>query len=241
MFKYNIIKINDVDSTNNHALALKASDVFNEGLVVVSDFQTKGKGQRGESWFSERGRNLLASVVVEPNILIGKQFDISKIASLAIIDCLLLLGLKSKIKWPNDILVRRKKVAGILIQNVISKGVITHSVIGVGLNINQSSFDDYEPRATSLKLELGNDYAIEEIQEMLLISIQNRIKTYRSGLDMEAEFNTVLFQKDKISSFEDAQHKFNGIIRGVNNRGLLVVEAEGKIREFDIKEVKMLF
>ena len=106
---------------------------------------------------------------------------------------------------------------------------------------SKSSFDDYEPKATSLKLELGNDCDTEEIQEMLLSSIQNRIKTYRSGLDMEAEFNTVLFQKDKISSFEDTQRKFNGIIRGVNNRGLLLVEAESEIRDFDIKEVKMLF
>ncbi len=241
MDKYNIIKFSDLDSTNSYAFSLSSDKIFKEGLVIVSSYQRKGKGQRENIWESEKGKNLLVSVVIEPNISIRKQFDISKIASFSIMDCLLFLGVKSKIKWPNDILVGRKKIAGILIQNMISKDIISHSVIGIGLNINQLLFDDYDPQATSLKLELEKDFAVEEIQEILLNNIQNRIKAYRSGLAMEAEFNKALFQKDKISFFEDNQHKFNGIIRGVNNKGLLIVETERKIREFDTKEVKMLF
>ena len=241
MDKYNIIKLSDVDSTNSYALSFRSDKVFKEGLVIVSSYQRKGQGQRGNIWESEKGKNLLLSVVIEPNISIEKQFDISKIASFSIVDCLLFLGVKSKIKWPNDILIGRKKIAGTLIHNVISKDVITHSVIGIGLNINQLLFDDYEPKATSLRLELERDSSIEEIQEILLNSIQNRIKTSCSSLAMESDFNKALFQKDKISLFEDSEHKFNGIIRGVNKKGLLIVETESGAREFDIKEVKMLF
>ena len=241
MDKHNIIKLSDVDSTNNYALSLKESKVFKEGLVIISDFQTKGRGQRGNNWESEKGKNLIISVVIELNISIEKQFDISKIASFSVMDCLLSLGIESKIKWPNDIFIDKHKIAGILIQNVISSNIITHSVIGIGLNVNQLIFDDYTPKATSLKLELSQNFVLEEIQSKLLNSMQNRIKDYRSGADTEVEYLNALFQKDKVSVFAKKSQKFNGIIRGVTDRGLLIIEAENSIKNFDLKEIKMLF
>ena len=88
MYTQNIINISDVDSTNNYALSLKHQKVFREGLVIVTDYQTKGQGQRGDNWESEKGKNLIISFVVELNIPIEKQFDISRIASLSVIDFL---------------------------------------------------------------------------------------------------------------------------------------------------------
>ena len=241
MDSHNIIKLTDVDSTNNYALSLKGSKVFKQGLVIVSDFQTKGQGQRGNSWESEKGKNLIISLVIEPNISVKKQFDVSKIATISVMDFLNSLGVPSKIKWPNDILVGNKKIAGILIHNVIFRDTISHSVIGIGLNVNQLIFDAYDPKATSLKLEMKKKFNLEEIQKELISSIQNRIRAYRLGKDIEAEYLIGLFQKDKVAVFKSKSQKFNGIIRGVTASGLLMVETEKSIREFDLKEIKMVF
>ena len=237
----NIIKIHNCDSTNNYALSCRYTKLFSEGLVIVSDYQTSGKGQRGSSWISERGKNLLVTIVIEPNLSIDKQFELSKITSLSILDCLESFGLNSKIKWPNDILVDIKKISGILIQNLISKNIISHSVIGIGLNINQIKFENYELAPTSLSLELGNEYDIDEVQNRLLYCFQKRVSSYRNGVCINSDFNKGLFKKDKVSSFQSSMNKFDGIIRGVNDRGLLIVETKNKIQEFDIKEIKMLF
>ena len=144
-------------------------------------------------------------------------------------------------KWPNDILVGKQKIAGILIQNLISDNIITHSVIGIGLNINQIVFDDFNPKATSLQLEINKHFVLEKIQNKLLNSIKNRVVAYRSGVALEADYLKALFQKDKVAVFESQSHKFNGIIRGVSDRGLLIIEVDNMVKEFGLKEVKMLF
>ncbi|MEC9209657.1 MAG: biotin--[acetyl-CoA-carboxylase] ligase [Bacteroidota bacterium] len=241
MDKLNIVKLSDVDSTNNYALSLRESTAFKEGLIIVSDYQKKGKGQRENYWESEKGTNLLISVVIEPCISIEKQFDLSKIAAFSVMDFLYVLGIESKIKWPNDILVGNKKIAGILIQNVLCKNIITHSVIGIGLNVNQFVFEVYMPKATSLKLEMKKNFVLEEIQNELLSSMQNRIQAYRSGKESEMEYLNALFQKDKVAVFESKSQKFNGIIRGITDRGLIIIETENSIKKFDLKEIKMLF
>ena len=148
MFTDNNIILKQAGSTNSYALELKNTAVFREGLVVTADFQTGGKGQRGKEWESNRNENLLLSVVVEPNISAENQFDINFLSSLAVMDCLNDFHIDSHIKWPNDILVNKFKIAGILIQNLISKNIITHTVIGIGLNINQVKFSNFFPKAT---------------------------------------------------------------------------------------------
>jgi BirA family biotin operon repressor/biotin-[acetyl-CoA-carboxylase] ligase len=240
--KYNIIKLCSVDSTNNYVLSFRKSNEFKEGLVVFSEFQKKGRGQIGNIWESEKGKNLLVSILVEPDILLEKQFDISKIASSAVIDCLLSYGIKPKIKWPNDILVGNKKIAGILIQNIISlNGKITHSVVGIGLNVNQLIFDDYVPKATSLHLELKKNIILEEIEYKLLNTFRNAIKVYRSDQYSSTQYLNALFQKDKVVVFESKSQRFNGVIRGVDDSGMLLVETENLIKRFTMKEIKMLF
>lgn len=241
MDKQNILRISNLDSTNNYVLSLKGKKAFKEGLVIVSDYQTNGRGQRGNYWESEKGKNLIFSILIEPNFSIEKQFDINKIVSSSLVDVLSKLGLKSKIKWPNDILIGRKKIAGILIQNVICKNIITHSVIGIGLNVNQLSFNNYIPKATSLRLETDKNFNLEEIQNEVLGSMQNRVQDYRSGKDLNDKYLHSLFQKDKVAVFESKYQKFNGIIKGVTARGLLVLDSENIVKEFNSEEIKMLF
>ena len=238
---YNVIKITDLDSTNNYILSLQESELFKEGLVVVSDFQQKGRGQRGNFWISQKCKNITLSVLIEPNILIERQFDLIKITSLSIKDFLLSLGIKSHIKWPNDILVDKQKISGILTDNIISRNMITYSIIGIGLNVNQIVFEDYIPKATSLSLQLNRNFILEEIQENLLNSIKNRLNAYRTGLDMKEEYLNSLFQKDKITVFETKLQRFNGIIRGVTERGELIIETESSFKRFSLKDIKMLF
>ena len=129
---------------------MKETLPFKEGLVVTANFQTSGNGQRGKSWESSIGDNLLISIVIEPNILTKNQFLLSKCVALALYDLLTLYTDDVSIKWPNDILINDKKIAGILIQNKVKSDKISHSVIGIGLNINQMVFKDYLPKATSI-------------------------------------------------------------------------------------------
>ncbi len=241
MDKFNVIKISSVDSTNQHVLSLRSDRVFKEGLAFIAKYQHKGRGQRGNLWESERGKNLLVSLLIEPNVLLSDQFIISKIACLSVIDCLLSLGVEAKIKWPNDILIQKKKIAGILVDNVVSKGMITHSVIGIGINVNQFFFDDYSPNATSLKLELDKFFDLEEIQNLLLQSIQRRVISFRLGEDLDVDYLDLLYQKDKVALFQAKSERFYGIIRGVNERGGVMIEIEDNIRNFDLKEIRMLF
>jgi len=239
--KYNIININDVVSTNTYALSLKGKDVFKEGLVILAKHQKQGKGQRGNIWESEKGKNIIISIVIEPHIAIDRQFEINKIITVAILDLLSELKIDGKIKWPNDILIGNSKVAGVLIENVISKKIVTHSVIGIGLNVNQVQFNNYSPKATSLKIERSKEFLLNILIDKLLINIQKRVINYRLGLDINIEYLNSIFKKDIVSVFEIDSQMFNGIIRGVTDRGLIIIETESKLKKFDVKEIKMIF
>ena len=238
---FNIIKITDVDSTNNYALSMQKEKFFKEGLVVVSDFQKKGRGQRGNNWYSQKGKNITLSLVVESQIIIKRQYDLVMIVSLSIKDLLLSLGIKSYIKWPNDILVNKKKISGILIDNIVSKDIIAYSIVGIGLNVNQIVFEEYTPQATSLSLQLNRSLILQEIRDKLLICIKNRLNTYRKGIDMKEEYLNSVFQKDRVTVFESKFKRFNGIIRDVTEEGLLIIETENSMKRFNMKEIKMLF
>ena len=178
MFNQNIIKLSEVDSTNNYALSLKENPLFKGGLVITTEYQTSGMGQRGSNWESENGKNLLLSVVIEPNIELENRFDISKIVAISICDYLNSIGLNPKIKWPNDILVGKEKIAGVLIQNMISENEITHSVVGIGLNVNQIIFTGYSPKATSIKNKLGVELNLEKVRVELLNCLENNLSMF---------------------------------------------------------------
>ena len=241
MFTDNNIILKQGGSTNSYALELKSTAVFKEGLVVTADFQTGGKGQRGKEWESSRGENLLLSAVIESNISIDNQFDLNILSSLAVMDSLKSYDIDSQIKWPNDILVNKCKIAGILIQNLISRNRITHTVIGIGLNINQIEFTKFYPSATSIQKELGAVINIADVKDSLLNALQLRLENYRLNSDLKEEYLSNLFQKDKVATFESNNQKFMGVIRGVTKSGLLQIETENSLKEFNLQEVKMLF
>ena len=242
MFTINHIKLETINSTNDYTLSLKDSLVFKEGLVVTANFQSGGNGQRRKAWESNANENLLFSVVIQPNICIDKQSELSKIVALAICDLLVDLGMKPKIKWPNDILVSKQKIAGILMQNKLKEDLIAHTVIGIGLNINQIHFQEYLPKATSLQLVLNKELDIAKIQTQLLQFLSHRIKRFRDGLTHEKEYHAALFLKDKVAAFESDNKQFMGIIKGVSESGKLLIQLEDdSITAFENQQVKYLF
>ena len=223
-------------------LGLKDSLVFKEGLVVTANFQSGGNGQRGKDWESNPSENLLLSVVTEPKIKLDEQSLISKIAALSVCDLLKSFGIEAKIKWPNDILVAKKKIAGILIQNKLKENHITHSIIGLGFNVNQLVFKAYSPKATSLRLQLNKQHEVLEIQEQFLCFLFSRLKLLKVGENQHNEYLKLLYLKEKLAAFESNNKQFMGIIKGVSESGKLIIQLEGgSIVEFENQQIKYLF
>jgi len=171
---------NSIDSTNLEATRQLADAP--EGSVWAAHYQTTGRGQRTHTWESEAGKNLLFSLLLHPHWLpAGDQFYISKAVSLGVYDFLLTKGIRAKIKWPNDILVGDKKIAGILIEHHLSGNALTASVIGVGININQEQFGDDVPNATSYKLETGRSLDVCEALPDIVSHILHHYRRLEQG------------------------------------------------------------
>lgn len=243
----NLLFLHDVESTNTYAMNLLRNVNAMEGTIVYTDNQTKGKGQRGAVWSSDIALNITASVILKPRFLgIENTFYLSKISALAVYDVLTEMLANSqydiKIKWPNDILVNRLKIAGILIENNFTNTTIQYSVIGIGLNVNQVEFGEFGNMATSLKLLTGKDYDRNMILERLCVYLEKwyfKLKEQKLTFIDESYMNC-LFGIHQTLNFTDANHKsFSGKILGVTKGGLLNIELEDlSIKKFDIKEIK---
>ena len=240
MFTDNYIELDTVESTNDYILNLQKR-YMKEGLVVSAKYQISGKGQRSCLWQSEPNKNLLLSAVIEPNIKLDKQFEISKIVSLALCDMLFDLGLEPNIKWPNDIIVCNKKIAGVLIENKVNTNLITHSIIGVGLNVNQCVFQEFLNQATSLSLLLDREFDIKIVMQSFLDFLSNRIEEFRKGYSCHNDYLKLMYLKDIKSCFEHQGDRFNAIIRGLSDDGCLVVQRSDNVfNTFKIKDIKYI-
>ena len=247
---YDIIWHNNVDSTNDEAKR-RISELDN--LSVVSALsQTKGRGQRGNSWQSEEGKNILMSIVLKHDpdaVQAYDQFVISQIASLAVVDLLGAYEVEAKIKWPNDIYVGEKKICGILIEHSVCGKWLSSSIIGIGLNINQRNFNVSLPNPTSLALCLGDESADFDIRKMqeefihIFIDYLDRFCHITGGYNRLGKlYHSQLWRKDEPMQFIDMTQspaaQFTGIIRGVSPVGHIMIETEsGGIREFGFKEI----
>ncbi len=243
----NKIFIPEVDSTNSYATALLKNVNAIEGTVVYTDYQTNGRGQRGNAWTAERSMNITLSVVLKPGFLTAqKSFYLSKITALALYDVLTEITSCShfdiKIKWPNDILVNRKKIAGVLIENSFKEDAIVWSVIGIGMNVNQINFKN--DAAISLSTLTQKDHNLEQLMDLIFVYLE---KWYLQLRNMNFEFINKaylqnLFKLNELSFFEKGTNVFEAIIKGVDESGLLLLEMQnGKIENFDVKEIKMVY
>ncbi len=242
----NIIKLNAIDSTNTY-LKERVNETFVEDeTIIVAENQQKGRGQMGNGWLSRTGQSLTFSVFKRfEGLMVEQQFVISMAVSLAIVETFKQMGVSSvSIKWPNDILSGNKKIAGILIENVLEGTNIKHSIIGIGVNVNESDFP-YLPQASSLKLEMGKSFQLEEVLMLILKNLLNNLKsvTNLDFFEWQELYERNMFRRNDISTFENGDGKrFNGIIKGISEMGELLVETENSSTEkFQLKELKLLY
>ncbi|HTA61248.1 MAG TPA: biotin--[acetyl-CoA-carboxylase] ligase [Bacteroidia bacterium] len=243
-----ILELDETESTNTYATNLIKEIQVVEGVIVLTHNQTKGRGQVGNTWQAESGKNLTFSLILHPNFLaVDKQFYLSKITSLAVFgmltDFLNTSLYDIKIKWPNDILVNDRKIAGILIENILRGNFLQSSVIGVGININQQSFSNVDKQVTSLGILLQKDFDLKEIlhgfckhfEALYLALKQNNFEKIS-----QAYFKQ-LYKFDEWAVYQSKEKTFAAKITKVEESGLLILTTEqNEELKFNFKEVQLI-
>lgn len=236
-----------VDSTNKTALKLIGDGPCEEGIVIIADEQTDGKGHADSLWESEKGKNLTFSLILKPSFIEpSEQFLLTQIISVAILNFLKkrIPAEIVKIKWPNDIYVENKKIAGILIQNTIRGNSLDYAVVGIGLNVNQEIFRSDAPNPVSMIYYTGEQNEPGKLLEDLFTEIKTVYSNSVSPqfADSLNEFYlSNLYRFNEISEYKSKGKMFKGKIIGIGDYGKLQIEnSKGELIEFDFKEVEFL-
>lgn len=239
-----IVRLEVTDSTNNYANRQIRENAMSEGTVFLAYEQTTGRGQLKNIWESEPGQNLLFSIVLFPEFLeIRRQFMLSKVVTLGIYKAMNKYVDSLNIKWPNDIYAANQKLGGILIENSIMNGLLKSSVVGIGLNVNQTVFHSDAPNPVSLQLLTNQHYNCEIILAEILSGINGYYALLRDGQDdvIDREFISVLYRLNEKNDFKAEGEIFEGEIIGVNDIGQLLIRTnDGEVLEFHFKEVEFL-
>jgi BirA family biotin operon repressor/biotin-[acetyl-CoA-carboxylase] ligase len=239
-----ILRYDNLSSTNTKASELLKNQEIPEGTVVHTDYQTAGKGQRGNKWESEKGKNLLISIILYPeSVLPEEQFFLSMTISLGITDFLDRYITGSKIKWPNDIYFGNDKIAGILIENTIMGEQTETTVAGIGLNINQENFRGTIINPVSLKMITGESYNTDICMKQLLESLDLRYKQLLFGdrTLLRTDYISRLYRYNEWYSYKKEEDVFTGRICDVLPTGILTIEEKnGRRHNFSFKEVEYI-
>lgn len=266
--KHDIMWLDSTDSTNDE-VRRHISDIDNLSVTAALT-QTAGKGQRGNRWSSEAGMNLLFSITLKfdgislPHFQPYDQFAVNEAAALAVVDFLAAYGIAAKIKWPNDIYCGNRKICGILIENALSGERMSWSIVGIGINVNQTSFPKGLANPTSMACEAGGTYDIKECLADFMTIFKEYIGRYlhiNGGLGkLHRLYLSQVWRMDETADFIDYRctpsghhegpmvlnnadkneggRKFTGKITGVSDTGqLLVKEENGIVSEFGFKEI----
>lgn len=244
----NCIYLNVTDSTNSYAITLLRESKLVEGTVVYTFHQQKGRGQRGNTWESEPNKNGAFSYVLYPVFLqVEEQFLLNKMAALAVADLLAEFLADTdkmqeiKIKWPNDVYVGTQKIAGILIENTLRERTIQHSVIGIGINVNQLVFAK-SLNATSLALLANKEFVPEQVLEKLSIYLEARYLQLKNNIkSLDGAYLQRLYRLNMWAKYNVSGVATEAKITGVTDSGKLEAEFQsGETKEFDLKEIMFL-
>ncbi|WP_299984915.1 biotin--[acetyl-CoA-carboxylase] ligase [uncultured Pontibacter sp.] len=226
-------------STNSEAQQLLLKNEATEGCVVLTDEQTHGRGQRGNTWEAAPGKNITLSVILSPVFLaVRHQFYLNMAVSLAVLDLLREQGLgHARVKWPNDLYFEDRKLGGILIENTVTSQSIQHSIVGIGLNVNQLHFGI--GTATSLAAEVGTQLDVKRLVNRLLELLEKRYLELRSGRTdkLKYEYLQALYRYQEEHGYLVGAEQVQGRIMGVDEDGRLALQIEGELRYFGFKEV----
>ena len=239
-----ILWLKETDSTNNHLRRLLDKEQLPEGSLVVTDFQAAGKGQVGNSWESEAGMNLMFSILLYPDFIpANRQFLISQIASLSVKETLDAYTDFIQVKWPNDIYWKDRKICGMLIENDLSGQLLYCSIIGIGLNLNQSLFRSNAPNPISLTQITGKKYDREEVLNRFLriffqyycLLLQEKEEEVRTA------YMQALYHGEGYHRYRDGQGQFEARIQVIEPTGHLILQLrDGEQRRYAFKEVTTL-
>lgn len=236
------LKLEEVDSTNNY-LNLHAAELTRPLTLVTAEYQTAGRGQRGNSWESEHGKNLVFSMLVHPKLPVSHIFTLSEASALAIRDALSAYTDGVEIKWPNDIYWQNRKLAGILIETKLSGKTIADGIIGVGININQQNFLSNAPNPISLFGILGKETDRFKVLDNIVENITANFQLLEQGRydELHARFMSVLYRRTGFHPYRDEQGHFLAEVMGVEPSGHLILhDTEGKERRYAFKEVEFI-
>ena len=242
----NFIKLKEVDSTNNYLKNLASnSEPLPEGTVIMADNQFAGRGQQESVWQTVAGKNISASIYLKPSFLpLRKQFFLNMAVSLAVAEALSdFLPSPVKVKWPNDIYYNRKKLGGILIENTLTGSSIKSAVVGIGLNINQEQFTgDLSEKATSVYQILHKQVDLELVMEKIFVFMEKyylNLKSERYSI-LQNNYLNRLLNFDTVAKYIQNGQVFEGIIKGVEDSGLLIMEIDKETSTFNFKEVEYI-
>lgn len=239
-----LLHIAETTSTNRYLREWAARESVPEGSVVSVDFQTAGRGQQGNTWESEAGKNLMFSLLLYPDFLpANRQFLISQIAALSVKDTLSIYTDQITVKWPNDIYWKNRKICGMLIENDLSGQDLYSSIIGIGINLNQEIFRGDAPNPVSLCQITGKEYDRETVLQRFLsiffhyylLLLQERQEEIRNT------YLAALYRNDGFYLYKDALGTFEASIENVELTGHLVLKLKnGTLRRYAFKEVSYL-
>jgi len=236
-----LLLVDNTPSTNQYLLNELQKAGVESGAAVVTFNQSKGRGQKGNKWLSEPEKNISYSLVIKPDFIPARnQFLLSEFVSLTVKALMDEYTKEITIKWPNDIYYKNLKIGGILIENKLEGSLIAHSVIGIGLNINQIDFPKELPNPVSLSQITGKQYNLKELAEKLhrrLITAFEHLTTDNES-DIRKYYLNSLYRRDGYHLYKDEKGEFKARILDINAHGHLILEPEeGAVREYDLKEV----
>jgi BirA family biotin operon repressor/biotin-[acetyl-CoA-carboxylase] ligase len=240
-----LIPCESISSTNKLAWEKLKNNEAQHGDIILANYQTQGKGQTNNSWFSSPGANILMSVICKDLNLPAAQLPkFNMLVSLAVHHFISFYFPKSThIKWPNDILINSKKVAGILIETSLQGEAVKNAVIGIGINVNEEKFPlGLEHAASFFTLSLKH-YPMLDLVNQLIVNLDTqlfKLKTMEID-DLISVYNSKLFGMDVKRYFRKDNFTFEGIIKGVNSHGQLRIETENQLQLFNNKEIEFVF
>lgn len=225
-----ILKLDEVDSTNEYLKRFVADGYSGEDIIVVSaEYQTQGKGRRGRQWVTEPGTALTFSVLLKPKMDLSDCSMLTLVMAMAVRRALADIDVETSIKWPNDIVIGGKKVCGILTEAIAETG---HIIIGCGVNTNQESYpEDLADRSTSVLIETNDCVDHDSLLESIIYHLEKLIDIFLETKDftnLKDEYEEALVSLNSEVTVLDPDGEYKGNCLGIDNKGQLRVEHDGK-------------
>ena len=240
-----LIKLDAIDSTNDFLKGLASKQFVENFTVVAAEIQTKGKGQMGSVWVAEKGKNLTMSVLIKDVLIdLNQIYTLNIAVALAVVRALQSFKIPElAIKWPNDIMSYNYKIGGILIENSIKIDGSVNSIVGIGININQTNFENL-PKGSSLAVIAKQEFDKQEVLVAIVKELKDAMIVLKTNPDsLWREYLSLLFKKNIPVPFELPEgDRFMGIIQGVSDQGKLKILLENDaVVQYNIKEIQMLY